>query len=513
MESKQLKNSLRSVCFGTVNKFITIAFPFLTITAMIKVLGAEYLGLNSLFTSILGALNLAELGFSGVIIYFMYEPIAKNDVVRVCGVLELFRKIYFIVGCIVLTIGVALTPFITLFIKGTYPSNINIYVIYLISLFNTVISYFLFAYKSALLYADQRIDIESNISSVVYFVTYIVQFIVLLTLKNYYVYVIMSPIATIIVNIIRSKIVNRRYPQYFDNKVNVKINKDDEILIWKKASATFGFKINSIIIKSADSMVISAFLGLVSLAKYNNYFYIVSSLIIFWDIVQTSIRPSVGNSIITESVEKNQNNMKKLTFVYSWGIGWCCVCLLCLYQHFIMIWLGSEYMLPLSTVILMIFYFYSLKMIDAINVYKDAHGFWLQDKFRPLVESPFNLVVNIILVNTIGLNGVLISTIMTLVLISYPTIVHVMYKYYFQGSSRKYILLLLKYTIINVLVAGFSYYMCSYIPQIGIGWFVTKIVICIIVPNVLYTLIHFNTPEFKSVISMIKMFIKAKISK
>ena len=121
------KNAIRNILWGLVNNFVLILIPFVNRTIIIRFLGAEFMGLDSLFTSILQMLNIAELGFSSAITFSMYKPIAENDSDTICALLNLYRKAYRIIGLIILLIGVSIIPVLPKFIKGTIPDGINLY--------------------------------------------------------------------------------------------------------------------------------------------------------------------------------------------------------------------------------------------------------------------------------------------------------------------------------------------------------------------------------------------------
>ena len=72
-------NTVRNIFFGGLNKIVTLLFPFVLRTVLIKVMGMEYAGLNGLFVSILEVLNLSELGIGTAIVYCMYKPIAQGN--------------------------------------------------------------------------------------------------------------------------------------------------------------------------------------------------------------------------------------------------------------------------------------------------------------------------------------------------------------------------------------------------------------------------------------------------
>ena len=201
IENSRTKNASRNIVFGIGNRILNIILPFITRTVLIYILGKKFLGLNALFTSILQVLNLAELGFSSAIIYSMYKPIAENDITKVGILLNLYKKVYRIIGTIILVLGIAMLPFIKYFINGEYPEGINIYLIYLINLINTCLTYFLFAYKNSLLTASQREDIISKINSVILIIQNLLQMIILLITKNYYFYIITLPVCTVCNNL------------------------------------------------------------------------------------------------------------------------------------------------------------------------------------------------------------------------------------------------------------------------------------------------------------------------
>ena len=94
MKIERTKNASRNIVFGTLLKLYQVIGPFLMRTAMIYLMGVQYLGLNSLFTSILQMLSLSELGIGNAMVYSMYKPIAEKDTKRVCALLSLYRKYY-----------------------------------------------------------------------------------------------------------------------------------------------------------------------------------------------------------------------------------------------------------------------------------------------------------------------------------------------------------------------------------------------------------------------------------
>ena len=330
MRIERTKNATRNIVVGMILKIYQLLVPFVIRTVMIHMLGMEYLGLNSLFTSILQVLNLAELGVGSAMVFSMYKPIAEDDSATINDLMRLYQFYYRIIGIIILTVGIIITPFIPKLIKSDIPSGLNIYILYYLNLVATVISYWLFAYKNCLLTAHQRSDVISKVTIITNTVMYVSQIIALLLFKSYYIYLIIALLGQILLNIGTAITADRMFPEYRPSKIfNKKLSKD----INQRIKDLFTSKIGEIIVNSADSIVISAFLGLTILASYNSYFYILSAILGFVLLFLQACTAGIGNSLIVETLEKNYNDLKELTLIVTWITGFCSCCLMCIYHE------------------------------------------------------------------------------------------------------------------------------------------------------------------------------------
>ncbi|MDO4363946.1 MAG: polysaccharide biosynthesis protein [Clostridia bacterium] len=477
-----------------MEKTVTVLLPFICRTIFIKVLGSEYLGLNSLFSSILQVLSISELGIGTAIVFSMYRPIAEDNEELLCALLNVYRKVYKVIGTIILAVGLAILPILPKLIKGTYPDDVNIYILYLIFLFNTVIGYYLFAYKQALFSAYQRNDLLSKRATIINIVSNLLQIVLLIVTRNYYVYILVSPIATIANNIINAYLANKMYPNiHCRGSITSEMKKS----IKKRIVGLLSFKIYNVVFASVDTIVISSFLGLTPLAKYNNYYYIQTSIIGFLAILTASITAGVGNKMITDSVDDNYRDFKNFTFANGWLTSWCTVCLLCLYQHFIKSWVGESYLFPFSTMYLMVLYFFLPRLTTMTYTYREAAGLWWEDRFRPLVATGVNLVVNIILVQIIGMNGVIISTLICTIFINVPWGSYILFKNYFKRSVKEYFGQLFYYLIVTNIAGFITLYICNLLPEEGWIYLFVKALICCFVPNIIFFVFYRKMEEFK----------------
>ena len=94
MKLARSQNAFRNMRTGLLSKFVSLLLPFVVRTIFIHTLGAEYLGVNSLFSSILSVLNLTELGFSTAVVFSMYRAIADDDHKTINALLYFYKRVY-----------------------------------------------------------------------------------------------------------------------------------------------------------------------------------------------------------------------------------------------------------------------------------------------------------------------------------------------------------------------------------------------------------------------------------
>lgn len=274
-------------------------------------------------------------------------------------------------------------------------------------------------------------------------------------------------------------------------------------------------KIGNTVSVSLDSIVLSAFLGLTTVAIYGNYYYIVSAIATFVNLIYSAITASIGNSIVTETPEKNLKDLRKFFFLNTWLIGWCCVCFMCLFQDFMIVWMGEDLLFSISIVLCLVMRFYFEQIRKVVQTYKDAAGMWWADKWRPLVGCIVNLTLNIILVQTIGVAGVMISTVVSYAFVELPWETHVLYKNYFKHGKAQYYGEMIMVTLKMVIAGLITYLVCSFISINHIAAIAVKLLICFILPNLIFVALNFRNDDFKNgvnfALGILKVFKNKKV--
>lgn len=500
MRIERTKNSVRSTASGMLNRCINLLLPFVIRTVIIHRLGTEFLGLNSLFTSVIQVLNLAELGMGNALIFSMYKPVAEDDYATLHALLRLYKRIYRIIGFVILGIGICLIPLLPILVdtKQLVGTNIDIHILYLIYLFNTVVSYLFFAYRKSLLMAYQRQDVISNLNSVFHFLLYTLQIGVLVIKPNYYAYIILMPLFTTAENLAAAIISKRWYKQILTTPPRAGVEAGN---IQHGVKYIVGHKIGAVVIQSADSIVISSFLNLAILTIYGNYHYVITALIGIINVGYNAILAGVGNSILLQTKAKLYDLFQELNFLLFLVIAFCTSCLLALYQPFMQLWMGSDYLLPMRTVILLAVYFYTWQIrVIGLN-FKDAAGMWKDDWLKPYVGLILNITLNIILVQTLGLDGVLLATIAVMVVVYHPWEMIVLHRKLFQCSFRNYLCCMLEYGCKTALCAAGASFLVSRITLGGLTGFFVKVAVAAVFSLVALFLLCWRKKEMKQLLN------------
>lgn len=501
-------NAKKNMLFGYIGKVIDLLLPFVSRTIVLYVLGEKYLGLSSLFTSILGVLNMTELGFSSAIVFSLYKPLAEKDECTVKAYMTYYKQIYRIIGLFIMVVGVLLTPLLRYIVKGDIPADINLYVIYYLYLINLVISYWAFAYKSALLQASQKMSVCSKITSVVYLLRSILQIGVLLVTKSYYGFLVVLVLSTFANNLVTNYFANKLFPQYIGSG---KLDKEKKTELFTQVKGLAISKVCGVLRDSLDSITLSAFVGLTTVAIYGNYHFILTAVHGILIVLTLSIKAGIGNSLCTETVEKNTEDMLKFHYLFMFIASWCFCCILCLSQDFMTIWAGKELVTDNFTMILFAVYFFTLCLSDIRNIYIDAKGLWWEYRYRSIIETIANLVLNVLSVYFFGITGVLLATLITFWSINLIYGSSIIFKQYFGLCALKRFIVQNIGIILSCAAAAIStWFVCSLVSLENM-WLqlLAKACICVVLPVVVYVFINIKNEYMRMVPKFIKQIIKS----
>lgn len=496
-QESRTQNVLKASFIGTSCNLINTILGFVYRTIFIQILSSNYLGINGLFTNILQILSFADLGISTAIVYRFYEPISRNDVKKVGQLMNFFKKVYISVALVILLVGLCLLPFLNFFIKDTteVPEDINLQMVYLLFLFQTLSSY-LFVYKQTILSADQKQYIASLIQTLITFVRYVLQVLILITTHKYIWTLVISILLNLILNFIFSEWVSHMYKAVFSIKES--ISKSEKRQIFNDTKATLCHKIGGTVLSSTDNIVLSRYVGIMATGLYSNYNMILSSLSVVMNQVFGSFTSSLGNAHVKQDIEQKYASYRRLLFGNLWITGVCTVCLYNLLNDFIIIWVGSDMLLDKLTVtVLCIQFFVETARIISMS-YTNGCGLFVKDKIRPIIEATINLIVSIVMTKLFGIAGVFIGTIVSHLCTVFWREPYLLYKYEFDKGMKEY----WKYYFVSaastiVICVAFSQLFVIYFPEINsfIEWFL-KAMLVFVGGNIFGIICMHNNQDF-----------------
>lgn len=486
--------SIKNSIIQFINNIITFVVLFISQSFFIKILGIEYNGINGLFNNVLIILNLFELGIGSSITYNLYKYIKKNDVEKIKSIMYFYKKSYNYISILIFMVGLLIIPFLRYIIKDV-TIDINIYIVYILFLINTVSTY-LISYKRNLLYANQKNYIINIINIFYVIILNTVQILIIYLTKNYYLYLIVKIICIIVENIVINIKVNKDYPYMLDKDIKP-LDKDIKDNIINRVKALIIHKTSGAVTNGTDNVIISIFLGITTVGLYTNYYYIINSIKKLFSNIILSTGASIGNLLVENDYEKNYQTFKKIRFLNLWIAIFTSTCLLLLIEPFITLWIGEKYLLDKIVLFSLIINYFQTMMRSTYSIFKDAAGIWIEDKYVPIIQLLVNLISSIILVKIIGLPGVFIGTILSSLVLwfySYPKFV---YKKLFNRSIYNYVIDLIKHVLIFIIILVISYL----INLLSINIFISFI-ISMIVPNLLLYIVYGK--DFKDIVIILK---------
>lgn len=489
------KKSARNAVFAIINQFVTIALSFINRSLFIHFLGAEYLGISGLFSDILTMLSLADLGLTSAMAYSYYKPLAEKDEEKISSLLNFYRKIYLVLAIVVMGLGLALIPFLKYIVNLENPiPHIKLY--YIILLSNTAVSY-LFVYKTTLINADQNNYIISRYTTFVSIVRSILQAILLIVFKSYFVYLLVNVIATLTNNFIASRKADLLYP-YIKNKGS-SLPQNEKNIIIDNIKSVFIYKTSSVVMNGTDNTIISILIGTVSVGIYSNYNMIIGAINTLVNLIYTSTTASIGNIITKGSKEDRYNTFRMIQALSLLLTTFTTICLASLIGDLIHIWLGEEYAFDMNTTISILINFYIIGIVHPIWSFREATGLFRQTKYIMLISAIVNIVFSILLGKYFGVAGVLYASAISRLSTYFWYEPKMLFKNYFDVSVQEYFIPILKNLFIVLLAVVFVFILGDRFSISTIWSFLFKSIIVALFALVVSVIGYKNTDGYRMI--------------
>lgn len=444
------KLAMRNSTVNLINQIICVVLAMVVRRVLIQYLGVEILGVNSTIVEVINMLALSELGIQYSISYRLYTPIAEKNEEKIGEIFTLFKNAYRIVGTVILLGGCIFIPFIHLIVNTSIDMKV-VYIVYIIQLGATAASYYVNYYRTILsAYQNQYfctfVDIVFNI------VMYILKFVVIVYTKSYILYLLLQFVQLFISNYIISIYCKKKYP-FLMKKYDT--SKEERRNLFSDLKEIVLGNISGYVYRSTDSMVISTFCGTVLVGFLSNYKTITQSIRQLINIVNSSLNPTWGNFL---SEEKNSDKIREIfhmfIFIQFAICSFMLIPILELADEFVIIWLGEDYLISPILLWLIVADIYMNTVHEPNCMIMRGYGMFKEDKWISTIAAIVNLVSSIILVQFMGMEGVLTGTIFALA-VYWIGRSYVVNQRCFNGSIKEYInywLLNIIYTVIFVFI-------------------------------------------------------------
>ncbi len=438
------KKSLLNVGVSIAFKIVLTVVAILARRFLIAYVGNEANGLNSLYTSLVGVLAIAELGVGSAITFCMYKPIVDGENEKVSALYRLFTKVYLIIGGVILVVGAGIAPFLRVLAKDYSALDTNLYLTFALMLSSVVVSYF-FSSKTSLINAYKNNYITTIITSVGQLLQFVSQIVVVVLTRSFEWYLFCLIVGVVFQWIITEIVAAKKYGDVINRKA--KVDEETKREVVKNVKAMFAHKVGNVLVNTADSIIISAFIGVVLLGKYSNYTAVMTAMISIISLFFTPL-----TSVVGQAYASNKEELKgHYKFFYTFNFLLGCVFFLGYYaviDNLVELLFGND--LQLSKAISMVITVnYFIQFIrQATLLFRDATGTFYNDRWKPLFEGVLNVALSIAFVllfarwfgEDFAIVGVIVATIITNLTICHVVEPYVLHKHAFSASVKGHLL-------------------------------------------------------------------------
>ncbi len=389
--------------FAMIAQAVTMILTFVSKPVIIHLAGIEAHSINSLFTQVISAISLAEMGVGSAIVYNLYKPLAEGDHKKVSELMNLFRTAYLAIGVATMVIGAALTPFLHFLIKGIDKYDFTyIRIAYLMFVFQSATSY-LFSYKASLLEADQNAYLYTIVSTISRVIGTVVALVMLAITREYLVYLGVNIAQSIASNFYASRVADKTYP-YLNKKD--KLSREDRRSVFANIKNLFIMLFAGKVVDSTDNMLISALVNTIISGIYANYITVTAIFKQLSAKLMSATTASMANLFVTEDDEKKITNLNRMTFIFYVYASFASVGTYVCIQPFVKMWIGNLYLLEMSEIAMICILCFVSIVFEPLKNAMFLTGDFVVGRNISFISAMTNLIVSIVLGRKIGLLGI-----------------------------------------------------------------------------------------------------------
>ena len=474
---------------------------FISRTFFISYLSKAYLGINGLFMDMFAIINLVDLGIGFAITLNMYKPLADNDTDKIGALVRLSGKVHVFIATLVLAVGLLLMLTLPFIMKNPPDIPEKFQTIFLLYLLQNVFMYLL-VYKRSVFHADQKEYIIDIYFKIFNFIQFIAQIIVLVTTRNFLLYLSTQVACTTLMHFMIAKKAEKMYP-CIKQKSAYKIKKEEIAEIISNVKSTALYRAGSTALLGTDSLIISAIVGIDILGLCSNYTLIVVSIKTLTDKAMEAFSASIGNLHVNADKESSEDIFNQVFFISFWILGFLSIGLAVCLNSLIFVWLNESFVLSQWIVIALVLRFYVQGTQYAPFAFRSTSGLLKYKRFIPIITAAVNISLSFVFGYFSGVAGIFFASSLAVFFFTIIPEVNLLYKHKFKKSSLpffiRYFLYLLfmvvNYIIINAVLSRLTF----------TGWtgFFLKVILCALISIMLFLIVFHRDKNFRIVYSRI----------
>ncbi|MEB8347241.1 hypothetical protein OO010_14380 [Flavobacteriaceae bacterium KMM 6898] len=431
----RVKHTVRNAKVSLFFYLLATVTGFITRKIFLDYLGDDFMGLTGTLKSILGFLNLAELGIGTAISFMLYKPLFEKNHEEIKQLLYLIRFLYKRLGLIILGAGLILSLFFPLIFQNQPMPMYVIYLGFYAYLLAAVFGFFVNS-TQIILEADQKVYVIAGYFQSFNIIRQIAQAGIAYYMQSMVLWLCMEMIFSMVNSYYINRQVNKTYPFL---KVKIKSYKNiykEYPLAIEKIKQVFVHKISSFVTSGTDQLLIYALVSLKSVAFFGNYLMIFSQINVLVNNLFAGMAAGVGNLVAENDHARIHKVFWEMMGVRVFLAGIILINLYFLVDPFITIWLGDKYILDRLIIYVMLFNL-GMKIIRLpIDNYITAYGLY-QDTWAPIAQITINLTISIIFGIKMGIAGIMLGTSISMFTIMFLWKPYFLYKNGFSQNVYK----------------------------------------------------------------------------
>ena len=488
------KNTARNTAVGIIAQMAQIVSSFLCRMVFVRALPQAYLGVNGLFSNILSILALSEMGIGSAVTYELYSALAHEDEEQIKSLMRFFRNACFIIGMVITITGLLIMPLVGKWVPMDPEITEDIRVLYLFFLVNTSITYFM-AHRIAIIQDSQQSYILTLVHTGVTIIQNVTQIIILLTSRNFLLYLTIMVLSTLAYHVICTYISGRLFPCLKDKNVQP-LPKEQTKRMWINTKDLFITSISGRLINQTDNIIITAFGGLVTTGLNSNYSLLIATLVSLTRKVNDAIQASIGNVSALENDEKKLSLFNEVNFFFFWFYFWCTCSFIILVQDAIKLFFGANYVMAFSIAIITGVNFYTAEQGMIVRIFKETMGLFRYGKYVALFSGIINIFLSLLMGKYWGVFGILLASFVSQIVTTRWYFPYVTFKHGFHASPWIYYRYDVRYWIEGVIAFLATWFLASRFEFGMFGNLLYRGILCVIIPNLILYIIHRNDPMF-----------------